>query len=58
MLLRYWGLISEETFISMSRWAGIVLLIAFNLPPVRVVIGTCVTVIAAPFAIILELIAR
>ena len=58
VLLRHWGLISEEAFWSISRWSGIVLLIAFNLPPVRVVIGTCVALIASPFAMVLRAIAQ
>ena len=58
VLLRYWGLISEETFWSVSRWGGIVLLIAFNLPPVRMLIGTMVAFIASPFLAILQLLAR
>lgn len=57
VLLRYWGIISEETFWSISRWGGIVLLIAFNLPPVRVLIGTMVAFIASPFLAILQMLA-
>lgn len=58
MLLRHWGIISEEAFWSISRWSGIVLMIMFNLPPVRVVIGTCVGFVAAPFAMLLRAIAQ
>ena len=58
MLLRYFGVISEEAFWSFSRWGGLLLLIAFNIPPVRVLIGRCVVVIASPFAMILDLVAR
>jgi Zn-dependent protease len=58
VLLRYWGIISEETFWSISRWGGIVLLIAFNLPPVRVLIGALVAFIASPFLAILQIVAR
>jgi Zn-dependent protease len=58
VLLRHWGVISEEAFWSISRWSGIVLLIMFNLPPVRVVIGTCVRIVASPFAMILDSVAR
>jgi hypothetical protein len=50
--------ISEEAFWSISRWSGIVLLIAFNLPPVRILIGTCVAIIATPFAALLRMIAQ
>jgi len=58
MLLRHFGVISEETFWSISRWSGIVLLIAINLPPVRVVIGTCVAIIASPFVMLSNAIVR
>jgi Zn-dependent protease len=58
MLLRHWGLISEETFLNISRWAGLVLLVSFNLPPVRQFIGVCVAIVASPFILILELVAR
>ena len=58
MLLRHFGIISEEAFWSFSRWGGILLLIAFNVPPVRIAIGRCVAFVASPFAIILESIAR
>lgn len=58
MLLRHWGVISEEAFWSISRWSGIVLLILFNLPPVRAVIGICVRIIASPFLNLLDGIAR
>jgi Zn-dependent protease len=58
MLLRHWGIISEEAFWSISRWSGIVLLIMFNLPPVRMVIGTAVAIIASPFALLLRTIAQ
>jgi Zn-dependent protease len=58
MLLRHFGIISEEAFWSFSRWGGLLLLIAFNIPPVRTLIGRCVVVIASPFAMILDLVAR
>jgi Zn-dependent protease len=58
MLLRHFGVISEEAFWSISRWSGVVLLIAFNLPPVRAIIGTGVAYIAAPFALLLGAIAQ
>lgn len=58
MLLRHWGIISEEAFSSISRWSGIVLLIMFNLPPVRMVIGICVAFIMSPFTMLLRAIAQ
>ena len=58
MLLRHWGVISEEAFWSISRWSGIVLLIMFNLPPVRMIIGICVAIVMSPFVMLLNLIGR
>ena len=58
MLLRHFGIISEEAFWSFSRWGGLVLLISFNIPPVRALIGRCVVFIASPFAMILDAVAR
>ncbi|MSU47541.1 MAG: site-2 protease family protein [Opitutus sp.] len=58
MLLRHWGILSEEAFWNLSRWSGLVLLIAFQLPPVRDAIGALVALIASPFVILLRLIAR
>lgn len=57
-LLRYFGIISEEAYWSFSRWGGLLLLIAFNIPPVRVVIGTCVAIVASPFATLLRTVAQ
>ncbi|MEI6464843.1 MAG: site-2 protease family protein [Verrucomicrobiota bacterium] len=58
VLLRYWGVISEEAFWNISRWGGLVLMIAFNLPPVRALIGAMVGLVASPFLVILHLISR
>jgi Zn-dependent protease len=58
VLLRHWGIISEEAFWSISRWSGIALLIAFNVPPVRYFIGTCVVFVASPFLMLLRSIAQ
>ncbi|MBL9203229.1 MAG: site-2 protease family protein [Opitutaceae bacterium] len=57
MLLRYWGIISEETYWMIARWAGLGLLIAFQLQPVRQFLGLFAAVMAAPFMIVLRLIA-
>jgi Zn-dependent protease len=58
VLLRHFGIISEEAFWSFSRWGGLLLLIAFNVPPVRLLIGRCVAFVAMPFLMVLESIAR
>jgi Zn-dependent protease len=58
MLLRHWGVISEEAFWNISRWSGLVLLIGFQLAPVRYAIGFCVALIATPFVALLQIIIR
>ena len=58
MLLRHWGVLSEEAFWNISRWSGLVLLIGFQLPPVRYAIGVFVALLASPFVFLLQLIAR
>jgi Zn-dependent protease len=57
MLLRHLGLISEEAFLNIGRWSGLLLLIAFQLPPVRYAIGFMVALLAAPFVALLRSIA-
>ena len=58
MLLRYWGIISEETYLMIARWAGLGLLVAFQLSPVRQFLGTCAAVMATPFLFLFSIIAR
>ncbi len=58
MLLRYWGILSEEAFHNISRWGGLVLMIAFQLSPVRSAIGWTVSLLAAPFVFLLQQLAR
>jgi Zn-dependent protease len=58
VLLRHWGIISEEAFWNIARWSGLFIIIMFNLRPVRIVIGTLVQLVASPFIALLETIAR
>lgn len=58
MLLRHWGVLSEEAYFNISRWSGIVLLIAFQLPPVRYAISMAVALIVSPFYFVLQALAR
>ncbi len=51
------GWMREETFQQLARWGGLILIIAFQLPPVRMLLGVLQTVIAAPFILLLNLIA-
>ena len=57
-LLRHWGWMSEEAYWSFARWGGLVLMIAFNLPPVRWLIGTLVGIVQVPFLLLLGMLAR
>ena len=56
-LLRHWGWISEETYWSVARWGGLVLMIAFNMPPVRFAFAVMVAVVQIPFIKLYELVA-
>lgn len=56
-LLRHWGWIGEETYWAVARWSGLVLIIAFNLPPVRFAISVAVAIVQLPFAKLFWLIA-
>ena len=58
MLLRHLGVISEEAFLNISRWAGLILIIAFQLPPVQKAISMLVAIVASPFLVLLNAIAR
>jgi len=56
-LLRHWGWISEETYWSVARWGGLVLMIAFNIPVLRGMIAVLVQTVAVPFLIFYGVIA-
>jgi len=57
-LLKHWGWISEEAYWAVARWAGLALMIGFNLPPVRWLIGVLVGIVQVPFLIILGAVAQ
>jgi membrane protein DedA with SNARE-associated domain len=52
MILRHWGVISEEAFWQIARWGGLVLLVAFNIPPIRDFIGFLVGLVSTPFVLL------
>ena len=58
MLLREFGLISEQTFWNVSRWGGILLLIAFNVPQFQMVFRYMIVTVAAPFLYLIGRIVR
>jgi Zn-dependent protease len=51
------GWMREETFVGLGRWGCLILLVGFQLPPVQVAFFFLRAVIAAPFAVILNLLA-
>jgi len=56
-LLRHLGYISEETYVNIARWSGLVIIILINLKPVAVVFGILQGIVALPFYLIMERIA-
>jgi Zn-dependent protease len=56
MILRHWGVISEEAYWQIARWGGLVLLILFQLPPVRALLALLVGIVGLPFGVIFSLI--
>jgi Zn-dependent protease len=57
-LLKHWGWISEEAYWAIARWSGLALMIGFNLPPVRWLIGMLVGIVQVPFLLILGLLTQ
>lgn len=58
MVLKQFGVMSEETFWMIARWSGLVLIVAFQIPAVRALLGIMIQVLAYPFMIVFQLIAR
>lgn len=48
---------SEETFLNLSRWSFLILLVALQIGPVRMVLGVVMGVVALPFSFIFNQIA-
>lgn len=49
---------SEETFLTLSRWGFLILIVAINLPPIRYALGLAIMTVQTPFFILYELIAK
>ncbi len=49
---------SEETFLNLSRWGFLILIVAINLPPIRYALGLVIMTVQTPFFLLYELIAR
>ena len=43
---------SEETFINLSRWSFLILMVGINLPPIRAALGIAIQVCSYPFFVI------
>jgi len=52
MLLRAFGLISEEMFWQLARWGGLVLLVAINIPVIAGILGLAIEVVQTPFVLL------
>jgi Zn-dependent protease len=58
MLLRVFGIISEEAYWSIARWGGLAVLVALNIPVTRGLMMIGMMYIQLPFAILYGAIAR
>ena len=56
-VMRHIAGMTEETFINLSRWSFLIILIAINIPAFRMVLGAVMGIVAAPFLLIFRLIA-
>lgn len=56
MLLRHLGYISEEAFVHIARWSGLVIIILLNLRPSAMVFAVLRAVVATPFYLVMQLI--
>jgi Zn-dependent protease len=57
LLIKHLGFISEETYHAVSRWGGLVILVAFNIPFTRAIFLTAIGLIQMPFTLLYEAIA-
>ncbi|MET0261605.1 MAG: site-2 protease family protein [Rariglobus sp.] len=48
---------SEETFINLSRWSFLILIVAINIQPVRAVLYTAMAIVETPFLLLFKAIA-
>ena len=56
-VMRHIAGMTEETFINLSRWSFLIILIAINIPAFRMVLGAVMGIVASPFLLIYRLIA-
>lgn len=58
MVLRQFGVMSDEVFWQIARWGGLVLIVAFQIPFVRGLLGMVIQILAYPFMLVFQLIAQ
>lgn len=51
-VMRYVVGMSEETFINLSRWSFLILMVGINLPPIRAALGLVMQACSVPFLIV------
>jgi len=51
------GWMKEETYNSVGRWGGLILLVAFQLPPVQQLFGILRAIVSVPFLLLFNLLA-
>jgi Zn-dependent protease len=51
-VMRHIAGMTEETFLNLSRWSFLIILIAINIPAFRMVLGAVMGLVAAPFLLI------
>lgn len=58
VLLRHLGWVSEERYMHIARWSGLVLIILINLRPFVILFNIAKAIILSPFLVLMELLAR
>lgn len=58
MLLRFFGIISEEAYMSIARWGGLVVLVLLNIPFTRGLMMVAIALLQRPFVLLYSAIAQ
>jgi Zn-dependent protease len=58
LVVRHLGYMSEETYLNIARWSGLVLIILINLRPFAMMIGILQGVVGLPFMLVMQAFAR
>jgi Zn-dependent protease len=56
MLLRALGVISEETYWQITRWGGLIFIVAINIPFIRLILGRLIALVQVPFLVLYEVV--